>query len=131
MLDVEQAEHKNMRVIEKNIGKIRRANFRANSNNNLQQFGNGEEVFKSLRQAEHLAAVEIRLYENQDSRTPLCVWEERRRVWKRGLIEILKNSPSKERKFLRWTVTSTSGPFGYRERISKSGELEVYPGTSL
>ena len=96
------------------------------------QSGGHEEVFKTLRQAEHPAVVEISLlgfqYDGSGTlRLPDAI-KERWRVWKRGLIDVLKSSPSKERKFLRWRFTSSNrGIIGFAE----SGELEVFPGTSL
>ena len=54
-------------------------------------------------------------------------------VWKTYLVEVLKNSPSKERKFLRWRVYK-----GHRRRgtprevqVVVEGELEVFPETSM
>lgn len=46
------------------------------------------------------------------------------KAWKKHLIEVLEDSPSKERKFLRWRVYET-------QEVVEEGELEVLPGTSL
>ena len=56
------------------------------------------------------------------------------RVWKRRLIEILKASPSKERKFLRWVVCErekSCGLLKYIREVLEEGELEVFPETFL
>jgi len=56
-------------------------------------------------------------------------------VWKRHVVEILKDSPSKEHKFLRWEVYETRrspyGIFGGTKVILEEGELEVLPETFL
>ena len=53
-------------------------------------------------------------------------------VWKRHLIEVLKDSPSKERKFLRWKVCgSQRGISRSVQVVIEEGELEVLPETSL
>jgi len=54
------------------------------------------------------------------------------KAWKRRVIEVLKNSPSKKRKFLRWKIyegqrcDSVSGSV-----LVEEGEFEVLPETSL
>ena len=56
------------------------------------------------------------------------------KVWKVHLVQVLKESPSKERKFLRWKVSGSrlcrSLP-GDAIAAVGNGELEVLPGTSL
>lgn len=53
-------------------------------------------------------------------------------VWKSDMIEILKDSPSQGRKFLRWKVYESQRCNGIsRGVIMMEGELEVFPGTSL
>jgi hypothetical protein len=52
------------------------------------------------------------------------------KVWKSRLIEVLKDSPSKERKFLKWKVygydkQTCYGMFRYVEVVIWEGELEV------
>lgn len=51
-------------------------------------------------------------------------------MWKRGLIDVLKDSPSKNRKFLRWSVASRRD-YLMRIAVLENGELEVFPETSL
>jgi len=54
------------------------------------------------------------------------------KAWKRGLIDVLKKSPSKERKFLRWRFIATRSYSDYpRSRVLEKGELEVFPETYL
>ena len=98
----------------------------------LWQSGGDEAVFRLLRRAEHLAVVEINLieYYGGASETPPGVFKERRRAWKKGLVDVLKSSPSKERKFLRWTVTRDFSRITLENTLEK-GELEVFPETSL
>ena len=53
------------------------------------------------------------------------------KAWKRDVIEVLKGSPSKDRKFLRWKVYK--GERRYRNStgfLVEEGELEVLPGVS-
>jgi len=55
-------------------------------------------------------------------------------VWKAGLIDVLKNSPSEDRKFLRWTLARS-----YRrlvdnriiDEVVEAEELEVLSESSL
>ena len=53
------------------------------------------------------------------------------KAWKGHLVEILQDSPSKERKFLRWRVRESRnrGP-GYEYIVVEEGRLEVHPKTS-
>jgi len=57
------------------------------------------------------------------------------KAWKRRVVEILNESPSKERKFLRWKVYETRRlPYSTlrgTQVVLEEGELEVLPGTSL
>ena len=55
------------------------------------------------------------------------------KAWKERLIEVLKDSPSKERKLLRWEVCEKrrSYSFGYLDVVLEEGELEVLPETFL
>lgn len=54
-------------------------------------------------------------------------WE----AWKTGLIDVLKNSPSKDRKFLKWDIVRLwLQPFdndGYTRTVVEAGEMEVLP----
>lgn len=55
-------------------------------------------------------------------------------VWKAYLIEVLKDSPSNERKFLRWKVYKSLRHHGIPRGIQvvvEEGGLEVFPETSL
>ena len=53
----------------------------------------------------------------------------KRKAWKAGLIDVLKNSPSKDRKFLRWNfVQIEQSVYGsYVRKVVGTGELEVPP----
>lgn len=62
-------------------------------------------IIEHLRQAKHLSVVEII---DLDWSKPS--WEspnllKKRKAWEAGLIDVLKNSSSKDRKFLRWSLT--------------------------
>ena len=55
-------------------------------------------------------------------------------AWKRHVVEILKDSPSEERKFLRWRVhkgQGLDGIFRGAQVVVEETELEVFPETSL
>ena len=55
-------------------------------------------------------------------------------AWKACLIEILKNSPSEERKFFRWRAYKGRRHHGFDtgvQVISEEGVLEVFPETSM
>ena len=87
----------------------------------LQQSRN--DVITHLRQAKHLSVVEIYL---AGSMADLG----EKKAWKAGLIDVLKNSPSKHRKFLRWNVVKFY--VGPRRRhgcqsVLETEELEVFP----
>jgi len=48
--------------------------------------------------------------------------------WKVSFIDVLKNSPSKNRKFLRWTVIRWQRiDYNYLREVVEAGELEVLP----
>ena len=54
------------------------------------------------------------------------------KIWKTHLIQVLKESPSEERKFLRWKVTEHQIRRGTVRRnavVRENGELEMLPGT--
>ena len=57
------------------------------------------------------------------------------KTWKRRVIEVLKDSPSKDRKFLRWRVYENQRHPHSISRgtqvVLEEGELEVLPETSL
>ena len=55
-------------------------------------------------------------------------------AWKACPIEILKDSPSRERKFFRWKVYKGRRHHGFDngvQVVNEEGELEVFPETSL
>ena len=86
-----------------------------------------------LRQAKHLSVVEIRFFGRRDghySQLP----DSLRKAWKSGLIDVLKSSPSKDRKFLRWMVFRTYlqpvDKYWARE-VVEAEELEVFPESPL
>lgn len=66
------------------------------------------DVFNHLRRAKHLAIIEVELIEHNDCEFgyPRNMMEEDRKVWKRGFIGILKDSPSKNRKLFRWRTST-------------------------
>jgi len=84
----------------------------------------------------HLAFIEADLDEATDCK-PLQaeeVQEKARKVWKRELIDLLKDSPSTDRKVLRWKIVQ-SYPHclraGRAHDVIETEELEVSPETSL
>ena len=93
------------------------------------------ERLPSLR---HLAAVEIVLRSLYFSRpvddTTFDAGKEKLKkgltIWKAHLIQILKDSPSEERKFLRWKLVESLWFLG-KDIVVMAGELEVLPETSL
>jgi hypothetical protein len=93
-----------------------------------------EQVFKHLRRAEHLSVVEFDLVKDRSSpfEYPPDVLEGEMNAWKRGFTDVLKDSPSKDRKHLRWRIVHTN-PFAMTQNydIVESGESEVFSRTSL
>jgi len=54
------------------------------------------------------------------------------KAWKRRVVEVPKNSPLKESKFLRWKVYESQARHGVSGgTLVEEGELEVLPGTTL
>jgi hypothetical protein len=54
-------------------------------------------------------------------------------AWKQGFIEVLKNSPSKDRKFIRWRAIHKyrgTNPVRLLYKVWDSGEMEVFSHTS-
>jgi len=91
-------------------------------------------LIKDLRRLKHLAVVDVELDERRDCRPADAADREReRKAWKRELVNLLKDSPSTERKFLKWTVTKSHlrTVFGWAYEVVESEELEVLPETSL
>ena len=95
----------------------------------LQQLGR-DNIINHLRQARNLSVVEIRLTGHREDPRFL----EEREVWKAGLIDVLKNSPSKDRKFLRWNLVQIYRRLADNRLIHEVVEaevLEVLPESSL
>ena len=58
----------------------------------------------------------------------------RRKAWKKALIDVLKKSPSEDRKFLRWEITRYAPhPVDGRavNEVLEAGQMEVLPEPSL
>ena len=95
----------------------------------------GSEHIDDLRELKHLAVVDADLDEEQDYKQPIAVdWEKARKIWKGKLISLLKDSPSMDRKVLRWKVTQSyyDGEFLRRRySIVENEELEISPETPL
>ncbi|KAF9645681.1 hypothetical protein BDM02DRAFT_3189524 [Thelephora ganbajun] len=93
-----------------------------------------DEVVKHLREAKHLSVVEIHLAEYVEGRLDQSSNVlGRRKAWKACLIDVLKNSPSRDRKFLRWKVAKIySQPDEKRlvREIVETEELEVLSDSS-
>ena len=91
------------------------------------------DVFNQLRQIKYLAIVEVDFIERKGEpfAPPQDVLEDTRNVWKHGIVELLKNNTSESRKLLRWCTIGDQkfGCPGYE--IVESGEMEVFPETSL
>jgi len=74
--------------------------------------------------------VEIRITGHRDDPSFL----EGAEVWKAGLIDVLKSSPSKHRKFLRWNLVRTYMRLVDNRiihEVVETEELEVLPESSL
>lgn len=87
---------------------------------------------KHLRQLKHLAVIDVNLYEERG--LPKAIREQTRKIWKREFIGLLKDSPSTDRKILRWKVVQgrschLTGRLEYD--AVEAEELEVFPETSL
>ena len=79
-----------------------------------------------LRQLEHLTVVDASLEEENEPHD--SDWEETREGWKRDLISILKDSPSKDRKVLKWKVIqrrSLTHVAGNIYDVAENEEFEV------
>lgn len=90
------------------------------------------EPIKRLRQLKYLAIVGVDLSERKDNEPPETVQE--REIWRRELISILKDSPSKDRKILRWRVVQSyrhPGTIRLLYDVVEDEELEVLPEASL
>lgn len=108
----------------------------------------GPQPFDCLRSLKRLAVVGIELLTLQldlEEITGAAGYESSRAqavkdwtAWKRNLINVLRDSPSTERKLLRWKVVESEMPnvSGNSARQitpegTEGGELEVSPGTLL
>jgi len=78
--------------------------------------------------------VELRLVRRSNTLLGVPVLLREWKEWKEGLIGVLKDSPSKGRKFLRWIVVriydQSDGNRLVRE-VLEAGELEVLPESPL
>jgi hypothetical protein len=82
----------------------------------------------------HLAVIDADLEEERDYKFLEVDWEKARETWKRELINLLKDSPSTDRKVLRWKIVqSYPHPQGANRvyNVVETEELEVAPSTSL
>lgn len=87
-----------------------------------------EHLVKPLRQAKNLSIVEVHLADPKDSYTESPGVLAGLEAWKAGLVDVLKNSPSKDRKFLRWNVAQVcQAPSDncYVREVVEAEELEV------
>jgi len=79
-----------------------------------------------LRQAKHFSVVEILVVEAGGEGQDL-VWK----AWRASFIDVIKHSPSKNRKFLRWIVTRWQCIDNqYVREVVEAGGLEVLPESS-
>jgi len=83
---------------------------------------------------EHLSVIEFDLIKDRCDpfENPPDVLEEKMNAWKRCFTDVLRDSPSKDRKFLRWRIVHTqifAVPQTYD--IVENGELEVFPRIPL
>jgi hypothetical protein len=89
------------------------------------------EQFKLFRKLKHLAVIDIDLAQETDHPAG---WESTRATYKRELVRILKDSPSRERKFLRWKVVQRRARALDDDRpydVVEKEELEVCQETSF
>jgi len=91
-------------------------------------------LVKSLQRAKNLSVVEIRLSDSEHRPGRLPDTLAKLEAWKTCFIDVLKNSPSKDRKFLRWNVAQL--PTGsvrtrYFWEVLEAGELGVLSGPPL
>lgn len=83
-------------------------------------------IIQRLRQLKHLSIIDV----NLDRRKDILVadWEKMRAAWRRELMSILRDSPSTERKFMKWKIIQhipyTPGS-NLAYEVVESEELEV------
>ena len=104
------------------------------STNSLQQLSANCRVLDELRRIEHLTVVGVDFVKHQCPVPPKHSQDELLDHWKHGLIGVLKDSASKDRKFLRWKTVvrwlhwNSGYPAGHQ--IVGSREMEVFSGMS-
>jgi len=82
----------------------------------------------------HLSVVEIHLIEGKGGFLEDLDFLEKRKAFKSDLIDVLKNSPSKDRKLLRWHLTQVHlepATYCYTREVVEDEEFEVLPESSL
>jgi len=85
---------------------------------------------KELRQLKYLTGVDVEFKEERDREPGDAADREKgRKMWKRELVNLLKDSPSPERKFLRWKIIQsrfpTNGGYGWSHEVVENEGLEV------
>lgn len=98
-------------------------------------------IFNQLRKLKHLAIIEVDSIEHNfieqenNVHDPSRYASEDVRInWKRDFIGVLKDSPSRDRKLLRWKVIRRRDcmpPIIEFYEFLESGEMEVFPDASL
>ena len=102
------------------------------------------QVVEHLRSLKHLAVVDVDFVTSPfytgetgtaDGELYVARIEADLKAWKRHLIEVLKDSLSEERKFLRWATFEQQGSRGFarflQPMVLEEGELEILPETFL
>jgi len=91
------------------------------------------EHIENLRRLKHLTVIEVDLEEEKDREPPQGCWDKARKIWKKELVSLLRDSPSTDRKFLRWKLVQSYPRIrggGRAYDVVENGELEVLPETS-
>jgi len=93
---------------------------------------------ENLQSSEHLAVVELdflvspALSDRKDAPKRGRLWAQTEtglKVWKRDVVKVLRGSPSKKRKLLRWKVYETQTRQDlHRGILVEEVEVEVLPG---
>ena len=99
------------------------------------------QVIEHLRSFKHLAVVDLNFLVSPSYPEKISKANCRRfrteaemslKVWKGSVIEVLKDCPSKDRKFLRWRLYESERCLGTSwATLVQEGELEALPGVSL
>ena len=93
------------------------------------------EAVEHLRSLKRLTVVEVEFaiavdeLSTADYELHRAQTKARLEVWKSHLIQVLKESPPNERKFLRWKVTGREFHLRSDWVVLENGELEVLPET--